>query len=387
MPQPLRALILGAGYAGEGHTLALQRAGVDVAAMASRTLSSCEATAQRLNIPHAGTDWRTMLADHQPDIVAVGTPGGTHLEMATAAIDAGCHVYCDKPVALTGDEAHQLYQLARDKDVKTAYAASYRYQPQTLYAKELVQQGTLGTIWEVECVSHYNWPRLMPYGWPHRLDQGGGRLNNNFTHKLAIVQNIVSGKGRGEVLAAMGETRNNLRRVPVAQKIHDFRNYFKEALTPEQAAQGEWADVDSDWAYTVLVHLGDPAAPPEEAVSATFRHSALNFGKHGDYVAIYGENGALHIDGAYTQGAMYLRTEESEWEELTIPERIHAALPPEPDHSQRNWDQLARDFVADIRGETVGDYPTFRDGWIHQQVIDIVRAGRGWQAVEWEITA
>ncbi len=386
MPQPLRALILGAGYAGEGHTLALQRAGVDVVAMASRTLSSCQATAERLNILHAGTDWRAMLAELQPDIVAVATPGGTHLEMAAAAIEAGCHVYCDKPLALTGDEARQLYALAEAKGVKTAYAASYRYQPQTLYAKELVQQGVLGKLWEVECVSHYNWPRLMPFGWPHQLDQGGGRLNNNFTHKFAIVQNIVNGTGHSEVLAAMGETRNDLRRVPVGQQVHDFRNYFKEALTPEAAAAGEWADVDSDWSYTVLVRLGDPHAPLAEAVSATFRHSALNFAKQGDYVAIYGEKGVLHIEGAYTQGAMFLRTGGDDWTELTIPERIHTALPPESDHSQRNWDQLARDFVADIQGKAVDDYPTFRDGWIHQQVIDIARAGAGWQAVEREIT-
>jgi len=281
-------------------------------------------------------------------------------------------------------EARQLYELAQRHGVKTAYAARYRYQPQTLYAKELVQQGVLGTLWEIECVSHYNWPRLMPFGWPHRLDQGGGRLNNNFTHKFAIVQNIVSGGGKHEVLAAMGETRNDLRHVPVGGKIHDFRNYFKEALTPEQAAAAEWADVDSDWSYTVLVRLGDPDAPVADAVSATFRHAALNFGKNSDYVAVYGEKGVLHIEGAYTQGAMHLRTGE-EWEELTIPERIHATLPPEPDHSQRNWDQLARDFVADIRGEAVADYPTFRDGWVQQQVIDIARAGRGWQTVEREI--
>jgi predicted dehydrogenase len=89
MSQPLRALILGAGYAGEGHTLALRRAGVDVVAMASRTRASCEATAERLAIPHAGTDWRAMLADHKPHIVAVATPGGTHLEMAAAAIEDG----------------------------------------------------------------------------------------------------------------------------------------------------------------------------------------------------------------------------------------------------------------------------------------------------------
>ena len=386
MSNTLRALILGAGYAGEGHTLALQRAGVDVVAMASRTLASCQATAQRLAIPQAGTDWRALLAEVKPEIVAVATPGGAHVEMAGAALAAGCHVYCDKPLALTAPEARQLYALAKTMGVKTAYAASYRYQPQALYARELVQQGVLGAIYEVECVSHYNWPRLMPFGWPHRLDTGGGRLNNNFTHKLAIVQNIVG----GEILAAMGETRNDLKRVPMANKVHDFRDYFKHLLTPEEAAKGEWAEVDSDWSYTVLVHLGEPTADPADAVSATFRHSALTFAKNADYVAIYGEKGALHIEGAYTQGAMYLRTASNagdSWEALTIPDHIHHSLPTEPDHSQRNWDQLARDFVADIQGEGDRGYPTFRDGWMHQQVIDVVRSGHGWAAIEGELKA
>lgn len=378
----LRALILGAGYAGEGHTLALRRAGVDVIGMASRTAASCQATAQRLNIPHAGADWRALLADLQPTIVAVATPGNTHLEMASAALNAGCHVYCDKPLALTAPEARQLYQIAKANGVKTAYAASYRYQPQTLYARQLVQQGVLGAIYEVECVSHYNWPKLMPFGWPHRLNLGGGRLNNNFTHKLAIVQTMVG----GEILAAMGETRNDLRRVPVANKVHDFRDYFKQVLTPEEAAKGKWADVDSDWSYTVLVRLGQSGAPLDQAVSATFRHSALAFGKNADYVAVYGEKGALHIEGAYTQGAMHLRTGDA-WEELTIPAAIHAALPPEPDHSQRNWDQLAREFVADIRGEGYSGYPTFRDGWMHQQVIDSVRSDHGWTQIEGDLAA
>lgn len=382
MGYALRALILGAGYAGEGHTLALRRAGVAITAMASRTAASCQETAKRLNIPNAGTDWRAMLADLKPDIVAVATPGGAHLEMAAAALAAGCHVYCDKPLALTAPAARELYRLAKAHGVKTAYAASYRYQPQTLYARELVQQGVLGAIYEVECVSHYNWPKLMPFGWPHRLDSGGGRLNNNFTHKLAIVQNIVG----GEILAALGETRNDLRRVPIADQVHDFRDYFKQVLTPEEAARGEWAEVDSDWAYTVLVRLGQRNGAWDQAVSATFRHAALNFGKNTDYVAVYGEKGVLHIEGAYTQGAMHLRTSGDTWEEITIPDHIHAALPPEPDHSQRNWDQLARDFVADIGGAGYNGYPTFRDGWMHQQVIDVVRSGQGWAVIEGELT-
>ncbi len=377
MAKPLQALILGSGYAGEGHTLALRRAGVEVIAMAGRTASAVQATAQRLEIPHTSTDWRQILADLQPDIVAVATPGGAHLEQCLGAIEAGCHVLCDKPLATTAEAARQIYGAAQARGVKTAYAASYRYQPQAIYAQELIQTGTLGEIHEVECISHYHWPRHMPFGWPHRLDQGGGRLNNNFTHKLAIVQRVVG----GEILAAMGETRNDLKRVPIGERIHDFRNYSKRALSAEEAAHHEWAEVDSDWSYTVLVRIGERAAGLEQAVSATFRHSALPFGKHKDYVAFYGEKGVLHIDGAYVQGSMWLRTSGEQWDELAIPERIQQALPPEPDHSQRNWDQLAREFVADIQGDSNAGYQTFRDGWIYQEVIDIARRGQGWTTV------
>jgi predicted dehydrogenase len=373
----LRALILGSGYAGEGHTLALRDAGVEVVAMASRTLEACQQTASRLGIPYAGTDWRRMIREIGPDIVAVATPGGAHLEMAAAAIDAGCHVLCDKPLATTAADARTLYAQAKARGVKTAYAASFRYQPQALYARELAQRGALGAICEVECLSHYHWPPLIPFGWPHRLDQGGGRLNNNFTHKLAIVENIVG----GEILAAMGETRNDLKRAPIAGKVHDFRSYFSQALPFEEAASGAWAEVDSDWAYTVLARIGDRSAGVENAVSATFRHSGLRFGKNADYVAVYGTEGTLHIEGAYAQGGMFLRTEGESWEELAIPDYILAALPAETDNSQRNWNQLAREFAADIRGEGNAGYQTFREGWIYQEVIDIVRSGKGWTPV------
>jgi predicted dehydrogenase len=379
MPTPLRALIIGSGYAGEGHTLALRRAGVDVIAMAGRTESAVIATADRLEISDRGTNWQQMIAALRPDIVAVGTPGGAHLEQCLGAIDAGCHVLCDKPLATTAADARQIYAAAKAKGVKTAYAASYRYQPQALYARELVQGGTVGQIYEVECVSHYNWPKMMPFGWPHRLDQGGGRLNNNFTHKLAIVQQVVG----GEILAAMGETRNDLKRAPIGERVHDFREYTKRAGEMAQSDQHEWAEVDSDWSYTVLVKLGERSAPLADAVSATFRHSALPPGKNKDYVAFYGEKGVIHIEGAYAQGDIYLRTGET-WELSPVPQRIIEQLPPEPDHSQRNWDQLAREFVADIQGQGYAGYQTFRDGWIYQEVIDVARKGSGWTQISGE---
>ncbi|HEY2252657.1 MAG TPA: Gfo/Idh/MocA family oxidoreductase [Planctomycetaceae bacterium] len=377
MSEPLRAIVLGAGYAGQGHAVALRLAGVEIAGMASRTADVGAKIAASLQIPRYSTDWRAMLAELKPDIVAVGTPGGTHLEMISAALEAGCHILADKPLATTAIDARTLYELAKAKGMKTAYAASYWYQPQALFARELVLSGALGRVFEIEGVSHFNWPRLMPFGWPHRLEMGGGRLNNNFPHKLAIVQNILG----GEVLAVMGESRNDLKRVPIGKDVHDFRDFAKQAMTPEQAANLKWADVDSDWAYTALLRIGDPARSLDEAVSVTLRHSALRRGRYGDYMALYGEKGTLHVSGTYMQGPMYLRTDGPTWEELAIPLSIRDSLPDETDHTQRNWNQLAREFVADILGQPHPRYLTFRDGWIYQEVIDTVRGNGCWRSV------
>ena len=412
MAQALRAMILGSGFAGQGHATALRACGVEIAAMASRTEEVVHCIAAEMGIPVASTDWRATLAAVRPDIVAVGTPGGTHTEMVAAALAAGCHVLCDKPLATTAAEARALAEQAEAAGRKTAYAASYRYQPAALHARELVAAGAIGAVCEAECISHYNWPTLTSFGWPHRLATGGGRLNNNFTHKLAIVLQVLEGQGgtsgragerasgrqalfnsparplarspaRPTVLAAMGETRNDLKRVPVGPPIHDFREFNRRALTPEEAAAAEWREVDSDWSYTVLARIGPPGSDPAEAVSATFRHSALRAGRLEDYVAFYGTEGTIHIRGAYAQGALLRRGpgRTAEWEEIPIPAHITESLPAIADDTQRNWTQLCHEFVADIRGEGDAGYPTFRDGWLFQEVIDIVRsAGLGYSA-------
>src|SRR5262245_8147269 len=376
MTHPLRALILGAGYAGQGHATALRLCGVEIAGMASRTAEVGAKIAASLNIPRYSADWRGLLAELKPEIVAVGTPGGTHLEMISEALEANCHILADKPLATTAADARTLYEKSRAKGVKTAYAASYWYQPQALLARELVQKGVLGRVVEIEGVSHFHWPPLMPFGWPHRLETGGGRLNNNFPHLLAIAQNMV----QGEVLAAMGESRNDLKRVPIGPDVHDFREFAKQAMTPEQAAKLKWAEVNSDWSYTAILRIGDPGKSLDEAVSVTLRHSALRLGRYGDYVAIYGEKGTLHVDGTYMQGPMYLKTDGPNWEELAIPISIRDSLPDETDHTQRNWNLLAREFVAEIRGEPHPRYLNFRDGWIYQEVIETIRSNKCWVA-------
>src|SRR5882724_5527011 len=110
MPEHLSALILGASYAGQGHAIALRLVGVEIAGMASRTADVGAKIAASLQIPRYSCDWRAMLAQVQPEIVAVGTPGGTHLEMISAALEAGCHVLADKPLATTAADSRVLYE-------------------------------------------------------------------------------------------------------------------------------------------------------------------------------------------------------------------------------------------------------------------------------------
>jgi predicted dehydrogenase len=372
----LRALILGSGFAGKGHTLALRDAGVVVAGMVSRTPDVVQQVARELDIAYASSNWNAALRDLQPDIVAIGTPGGAHFEPVMAALEQGCHVYCDKPLAAAAAEARQMYQRAREKGVRTAYAASYRYQPHALLAKELIADGAIGEPQEVECISHYNLNPLIPFGWSHRLDQGGGRLNNNFTHKLAIVLHVL----KGRVLAVNGETRNDLPQAPLVSGVHDFREREDFAPGKDQLDRIEWGEGDAEWSYTVLARI-QPEAPISQPVSALFKHSGLQPRYQNDYIACYGSEAAIFINGSYAQGPLYYCQRGGAWQEIPVPQHITQTLPDIDDDTQRNWTQLAREFVADIRGEGSADYQTFRDGWLFQEMIEAVRSRSGWFTV------
>lgn len=346
--------------------------------MAGRTEAALAAAASKLDIPRHDTDWRRLLGDLSPDIVAVATPGGTHLEHCLGAIDAGCHVLCEKPLATTAADARDIYSRAKSRGVLTAFAASFRYQPQVSFARDLVRGGSMGRVLEAECVSHYHWPRMMPFGWPHRLDQGGGRLNNNFSHKFAIVQRVVG----GDVIEAMGETRNDLRRAPIGERVHDFRDLRDRAAEIEERGAHEWAEVDSDWSYTVLLRLGARGVARDRSTSAVFRHSGLARGRIEDYVAFYCEKGTIHIDGAYAQGEVHVAPEGQSWSRPLSGDGDGGGAGSVVDLSFDNWDRLVGEFVDDIRGKGNAGYPTFRDGWICQQIIDAARSGDGWTPVE-----
>lgn len=372
----LTALVHGSGFAGQGHAMALRDAGVEIVGIVSRTREVVERVAEELKIPYAGTDWHRALMDLQPDIAAIGTPGGAHYEPIMVALDRDCHVYCDKPLAATAEQARLLYLKSKKAGVKTAYAASYRYMPHVLLAKELVAQGAIGEPQEVECISHFNLNPLIPFGWSHRLDQGGGRLNNNFTHKLSVVEHVLGGR----ITAVSGTTRSDMTHAPVVDGVHHFRE--RHNFAPQSADDPEltWAENDAEWSYTVLAKI-QPDRMTVQPVSILFQHSGLQPRFYPDHMTFYGSEGAIYIEGHYGHGPLFLRPSRGEWVEIPIPQHISANQPRIADDTQRNWNILAQEFAADIRGEGYTSYQTFRDGWLYQEIIAAVRAGNGWTEI------
>ena len=376
MGEKLKVLISGTGFAGQGHAEAFRAAGAEVVGIVGRTANVVSEVAKKMGIPYSGTNWQQALKDCGPDIVSIATPGGAHYETIKQAIEFGCHVYSDKPLTDTGESAIELYELAKQKKVKTAFASSFRYMPHIMHAKELIANGAIGEPTEMESISHFNLERDIPFGWSHRKEDGGGRLNNNFTHMMSIATSVIGEK----ILAISGEVRDDLGKAPIVEGIHNFktrRDHIPEDLNDPNL---KWGESNVEWSYTVLAKLESKIA--KNPVSVLFKHGGLNPRFNEDHIVFYGTKGAIYIKGHYGMGPLYLYdTINKTWNEQALPQHIIDDQPKVAGDTERNWQYLAREFVKDISGEKVAPYQTFKEGSLYQQIIDIIRKNNNWTDV------
>ena len=372
MSEKLRVLICGTGFAGQGHTDAFRYAGAEVVGMVGRTESVLQDVIRKMHIPFGGTDWQQALEKCQPDIVAIGTPGGAHVKPIKQAIERGCHVFCDKPLTESGETAKELYELAVAKGIKTAFSASFRYMPHILHAKQLVADGAIGEPLEVECISHFNLERSIPFGWSHRKEDGGGRLNNNFTHMLSIVTSVIGEK----ILSLKADVRDDLGKAPIVAGVHNFKTRREHIPDDLDDPSLQWGQSNVEWSYAVLAKLSSRFA--RQPVSVLFKHGGLHPRFNEDHIVFYGSKGAIYIKGHYGDGPLYLYGPNKKWLEQPLPADIAADVPDIKGDTERNWCYLIREFVADIKGESFAPYQTFEDGSRYQQLIDIIRQNGNW---------
>ena len=115
-------------------------------AVASRSQESADAYAREWKIPRAHASYEALLGDPEIDVVYISLPNHLHPEWTTKAVEAGKHVLCEKPLALTVEDVDAIAEAAQKHGRVVAEAFMYRHHPQTLKVQELVQNGSLGTL-------------------------------------------------------------------------------------------------------------------------------------------------------------------------------------------------------------------------------------------------
>jgi predicted dehydrogenase len=192
----LRAGLIGTGFIGPVHLEALRRLGVRVAALCDLP-DRVRAAADRFGIPEAYGDYREMLRSPSVDVVHITSPNRFHCEMSLAALKAGKHVVCEKPLAMNTRETAQIVKLARS--ASTVFAVNYnvRFYPAVLQLRKLVAQGDLGEIIHVNGSYMQDWLfKDTDYNW-RLLPKEGGKLRavaDIGTHWMDTVSFILGAK-------------------------------------------------------------------------------------------------------------------------------------------------------------------------------------------------
>ena len=191
MADLLRVGVAGAGI-GAGYIAGFQKQpGVEVTALCTRTPTRLRPLAERYRIPHTYTDYKAMLAQEPLDIVVVATPNNLHHSMTLAALDAGKHVLCDKPLGLNTAQVREMVKRAEQAGRKHFVPFTWRFLPAAAYMKEIIDSGFVGQPYHIN-VRYFNRAWGDPHGpmrWQYDREQAGsGALGNLGSHVTHLIQ-------------------------------------------------------------------------------------------------------------------------------------------------------------------------------------------------------
>ncbi|MGX1273372.1 Gfo/Idh/MocA family protein [Streptomyces phaeoluteigriseus] len=224
---PLRVGMVGYAFMGAAHSQGWRTAGrvfdlplnPVLTALCGRDAGAVRAAADRHGWATTETDWRALIARDDVDLVDICTPGDSHAEIALAALAAGKHVLCEKPLANTVEEAERMTRAA-----DTAFTArgqlamvgfNYRRVPATALARRMVAEGRLGPLRHVRVTYLQDWLNdpEFPLTWRLRKEQAGsGSLGDLGAHIVDLAQHLVGERLAG--VSALTETFVRQRPLP-----------------------------------------------------------------------------------------------------------------------------------------------------------------------------
>jgi predicted dehydrogenase len=242
----LRFGLIGTGFMGRAHSVALSAVGAvfpDTEAPVCELLADTSAERARtaaaaLGFARSTGDWRELVRDPRVDVVDICTPNHLHHEMALAAIEAGKHVYCEKPLALDIGEAREIAAAADRAGVRHVIGFNYICNPMLHVAREMIAAGELGEVFSFRgrYLEDYMSDPQSPYTWRcRRILAGSGALADLGSHLVSMAHFLLGGITRvnGTIRTIHGKRKD-----PATQQHLDVEN---EDIAYDQERMNELA--------------------------------------------------------------------------------------------------------------------------------------------------
>ncbi len=383
----LRVAMIGYGFMGAAHTHAWQaaRRAFDLkvvptlSVLCGRDQEQLRAAAARYGFAETATDWRDVIARDDIDVVDICTPGDTHMPIAVAALEAGKHVLCEKPLANSVAEAEAMTsaaEVARAGGRRSMVAFNYRRVPALVLAHQLVAEGRLGELRHVRGAYLQDWlvDPAVPLAWRMRRESAGsGALGDIGAHVLDLAQYLTGEK----VSALSAQTRTFITERPLPS-----------GPTVSLGGRGgsTVGEVTVDDAVVMHADLGPALATFEATRMATGRKNALR-------IELNGSKGSLSFDFEAMNELWFLDGGEDDrtngFRRILATEPVHPYIPAwwPPGHGlgyDHTFTNEVADFVKAVV-EGIDPEPSFADGLQVQRVLAAVEQSAannsGWTVV------
>lgn len=338
----------------------------DLVAIGGRDGHAAADMARRFDWQHVETDWRALVARPDVDLVDICTPGDTHCEIAVAALDAGKHVLCEKPLANTVEEARTMAaaaERAARRGVRSMVGFTYRRVPAIAFARQLVREGRVGEIRHVRAQYLQDWlvDPESPLTWRLEKDRAGsGALGDIGAHIIDLTHFIT-----GELITGVSATTETfVRERPLPGAVRGLS---------AEAGTGRGAVTVDDAAIFIARLSGGALATFEATRFATGRKNAIRIevnGSRGSIAFDFEDMNVLHVHDASVDAR------ESGFTRVVVTETTH----PYVEHwwpaghglgYEHGFTHQAADLI-DAIARGVDPSPSFADGLAVQEVLAAV---------------
>lgn len=250
----LRIGLIGTGFMGKTHVFGFASAprvfdlpfDLELHTVADVTMEAASRARAAFGFLHATDDWRRIIENPDIDVVDITAPNALHKEMALAAIRAGKHVYCEKPLAPLAQDARDMALAAEAAGVKTQVGFNYLCNPMIALAREMIAAGELGEIRGYRGIHCEDYMADAEGAFTFRHDPaGGGALADIGSHALATAEHLC-----GPVSRVMGDC------VTMISSRPDGRGGRREVVTDDvgraflRFANGATGSIEGNWIAT-----------------------------------------------------------------------------------------------------------------------------------------